>query len=340
MGGGARRRHRGLVRLRQRQAQPVVKLKDVDNQELQDALRAAVAGDLQNSESLFDKLVLDNPDSASIWSNRGSVRVQLGKYEAATEDFTRAIQLAPDAPVPYLNRAIAYEALGQFDEAIADCKSAIINDPDVRHSELPLLTIDPNLSKARRRLPKMLFVHFHEFAAWFNLGNAQSKVKDYPNALKAYERASLLAPGIAGYRLRQALALFQLERPSEAAQLMKGLVRKYPNYAEAHAALAAVLWSSDKQPGAEDEYRQATEQEPNFESIQWVKSRLQWPPKAVSAMEAFLAIKRACLFIIVSKLGTGNNISTRSAATAEVEGYLYTGIVGTVKSINIVQRPS
>eukprot|EP00850_Spirogloea_muscicola_P015337 SM000116S24258 [mRNA] locus=s116:317822:320083:- [translate_table: standard] len=238
----------------------VVKLKDVDNQELQDALRAAVAGDLQSSESLFDKLVLDNPDSASIWSNRGSVRVQLGKYEAATEDFTRAIQLAPDAPVPYLNRAIAYEALGQFDEAIADCKSAIINDPD-------------------------------EFAAWFNLGNAQSKVKDYPNALKAYERASLLAPGIAGYRLRQALALFQLERPSEAAQLMKGLVRKYPNYAEAHAALAAVLWSSDKQPGAEDEYRQATEQEPNFESIQWVKSRLQWPPKAVSAMEAFLAIK-------------------------------------------------
>jgi tetratricopeptide (TPR) repeat protein len=108
-----------------------VKLKDVDNQKLQDALRAAVAGDLENAEILFTEIIKEEPTSASGWSNRGSVRISLGKYELATKDFTKAIELAPEAPVPYLNRAISYEAVGRFDEAIADCKTAIENDPEV-----------------------------------------------------------------------------------------------------------------------------------------------------------------------------------------------------------------
>ena len=33
---------------------------------------------------------------------------------------------------------------------------------------------------------------------------------DFENALKAYSRASNLAPGIAGYRLKQALVLFEV----------------------------------------------------------------------------------------------------------------------------------
>jgi Flp pilus assembly protein TadD len=86
-----------------------VKLKDVENQKLQDALRAAVVGDLENAENLFTEIIKEEPSSASGWSNRGSVRISLGKYELATEDFTKAIELAPEAPVPFLNRAISYE---------------------------------------------------------------------------------------------------------------------------------------------------------------------------------------------------------------------------------------
>lgn len=36
------------------------------------------------------------------------------------------------------------------------------------------------------------------------------RVSDYDAALKAYSRASALAPGIAGYRLREALVLFEV----------------------------------------------------------------------------------------------------------------------------------
>ena len=86
-----------------------VRLKIVENPKLQEALRAAVVGDLENAENLFSELLKEDPSSTSVWSNRSSVRVSMQKYEQAAEDFTKAIALAPDAPVPFLNRAISYE---------------------------------------------------------------------------------------------------------------------------------------------------------------------------------------------------------------------------------------
>lgn len=56
----------------------------------------------------------------------------------------------------------------------------------------------------------------------------------------------------------------QLKRPDEAAQQISSIVRKYPNYAEAHAALAAILWSQGKRARAEGELNAATTQEPRL----------------------------------------------------------------------------
>ncbi|KAL2633095.1 hypothetical protein R1flu_004574 [Riccia fluitans] len=249
----------GNSRSAEARVQQRVRLKDVDDQKLQEALRAAVAGDLENAEYLFTELIKEEPSSASVWSNRGSVRVSLGKFQLAAEDFTKAIELAPDAPVPFLNRAISYEALGRYEEAIADCRTAIENDPE-------------------------------EFAAWYNLGNVEVRIKDYDSALQAYERASLLAPGIAGYRFKQALLLFQVGRGEEAKKLLQGLVRKYSNYAEAHAALAAVLWNAGSRSGAEEQYTEATNREPQFKDLSWISRELQWPPAILDAYSKFLAI--------------------------------------------------
>lgn len=51
---------------------------------------------------------------------------------------------------------------------------------------------------------------FQESAAWFNLGNIETKLENYKRALEAYEIAADLSPGIAGYRLREANSLFQV----------------------------------------------------------------------------------------------------------------------------------
>lgn len=57
--------------------------------------------------------------------------------------------------------------------AIADCDDAIARDPK-------------------------------EFAAYFNKGNVAMRVGDWPAAEECFRKAADLAPGLAGYRLRQA----------------------------------------------------------------------------------------------------------------------------------------
>ena len=65
----------------------------------------------------------------------------------------------------------------------------------------------------------------------------------------------------------QNLLPLKLEKPEDAKKLMQGLVRKYPNYAEAHAALAAVLWSEGEVSKAEGQFSEATRREPLYRDI-------------------------------------------------------------------------
>lgn len=53
----------------------------------------------------------------------------------------------------------------------------------------------------------------------------------------------------------------------ESKKLLQGLVRKYPNYTEAHAALAALLWSEGRRSNAEEQFSEATNREPMYTKI-------------------------------------------------------------------------
>lgn len=56
----------------------------------------------------------------------------------------------------------------------------------------------------------------------------------YADALESFREAADLAPGIAGYRLREAQLLFQNAKSDEAVRMTKGVVRRNPNYAGLH----------------------------------------------------------------------------------------------------------
>lgn len=57
---------------------------------------------------------------------------------------------------------------------------------------------------------------------------------------------------------------------SDAERLIRSIVRKYPNYAEAHAALAGVLWGEGRLGAAEEQLSEAIEFEPNFRNFRLV----------------------------------------------------------------------
>lgn len=74
-----------------------------------------------------------SPDNARAYSNRGQAYMQIEFYEEAVADFTAAIDNMTDleqAVVPLFNRGLAWEALGEDDEAREDFALAYELAPD------------------------------------------------------------------------------------------------------------------------------------------------------------------------------------------------------------------
>lgn len=99
----------------------------------QQALFKAQQGSHAEAIALFSRLIEQNPDSASDYSNRGLVYFQSGQSEAALTDYNQAIALNPRLDNAYNNRANYYAAQGQFLEAILDYDVALdLNPTNVR----------------------------------------------------------------------------------------------------------------------------------------------------------------------------------------------------------------
>jgi len=115
-----------------------VRIEDVSDKALQDALYFVQNGKLPEAEAAFSAYIELKPETASAWSNRGQTRADQGRFSEAAADFGRAISLAPFAPVPYVNRATAlcrlYEQQGGINlqlltDARIDCLEAVKVDP-------------------------------------------------------------------------------------------------------------------------------------------------------------------------------------------------------------------
>ena len=71
------------------------------------------------------------PEKAAFYHTRGTVKASLGDLKGAIEDFDITIKNNPKDAIAYFDRGLAKEALGQHDAAKADFQKAKELDPDV-----------------------------------------------------------------------------------------------------------------------------------------------------------------------------------------------------------------
>jgi tetratricopeptide (TPR) repeat protein len=70
-----------------------------------------------------------DPDQAFAYRHKRD-RVQVGDYDRAIADFTRAIEIDPKRTDAHVHRGFAYDALGREEDAIADFRRALALDPN------------------------------------------------------------------------------------------------------------------------------------------------------------------------------------------------------------------
>mmetsp|Transcript_6290 Transcript_6290/g.11205 ORF Transcript_6290/g.11205 Transcript_6290/m.11205 type:complete len:341 (-) Transcript_6290:2638-3660(-) len=217
------------------------------------------------AEVIWTKLISMKPSNAAAYSNRGNCRTSQGKFDAAIEDFNKAIELAPKEPDPFLGKGVALEGLGLFKEAIDSYSKA---------NAVSLETFNKEDS-----------------VAWNNKGNAYGALNEWEKSAECYALAASLDRNFVFAQSNAALALAHLGAVEESKKRMRFLALKYPSFADTHAALAVLDWKDGNRSKAETEWFKALTLDPRYKDIDWVKNIRRWPPTMVSGLEKFLGFE-------------------------------------------------
>lgn len=224
------------------------------------AFTASQTGQYELAEEYWTQLLELLPEEAAIWSNRGIVRASQYHLDEAIADYTQSIALAPDSVDPYLNRGAAYEMQRSWQAAIDDYNHVLALDPQ-------------------------------EAGALNNRGNAQGGAGDWDAAVQDYRQAADLDPAFALARVNYGLALYQTEQPQEAMRVLRSVVRKYPNFPDARAALTAGLWAIGQRGEAESQWVAVSGLDKRYQDIDWIRNIRRWPPKMADALQQFLVLE-------------------------------------------------
>ena len=88
-----------------------------------------------------------------------------------------------------------------------------------------------------------------------------------------------------------ALANFQLGNIDESEKELKKLIRRYPTFADARAALTALNWSNGEAGKAESNWIAVTELDPRYSDEEWLKKIRRWPPQPIRDLMNFIDLK-------------------------------------------------
>ena len=94
-------------------------------------------------------------------------------------------------------------------------------------------------------------------------------------------------------RSSDALALYQLDDLQEAKRQLRNLIRRYPLFADARAALCALLWREGSRGEAESHWVAAAGLNPIYRDATWLAEVRRWPPRPIADLERFLALEGA-----------------------------------------------
>lgn len=134
--------------------------------------------------------------------DNGIYDIQRGLYESAITNINKSLELKKDWEIPYFYRAVANQALGNYDEAMLDYTKALqLNDKmtDAYYNRARIILTrkdieNPDISKAVRDLEHALELDEKFVDALYAMAAAQKKLENYHSALEYLEKLLQIEP--------------------------------------------------------------------------------------------------------------------------------------------------
>jgi tetratricopeptide (TPR) repeat protein len=256
-----------------------------------EAASAFAAQDFARAEAALSRLVALEPLNPSWLEGRAQVRVDAKAFEPAVADYAAALALVGSAAEPdagaaarlRAGRALAYEGLARWADALADYDAALAA------AAASGFRPDPYVLNSR--------------------GNVLSSLARWAEARAAFQEAAAIFQASAGYRRgasttqrldgaiyaasNAALVLAQLGDEAGAAAELSAVARRAPNSADARAALAALRWAAGRRAEAEEAWDSACSRAAGcraYRDDDYVTRIRRWPPVMAAHLRAFLSL--------------------------------------------------
>lgn len=134
--------------------------------------------------------------------DNGIYDIQCGKFSDAIEKINQSLELKNDWEIPYFYRAVASQALENFDDALLDYTKALqfnekMTDAYYNRAKIMLSRKDievTDFSRAVSDLEKALELDENFIDALYAMAAAQKKLENYQEALKYLNRLLAIEP--------------------------------------------------------------------------------------------------------------------------------------------------
>lgn len=134
--------------------------------------------------------------------DNGIEKINAGKFSEAIEEINKSIGMKKDWSISYFYRAVAYDAMENFDEAILDYTKALqlddkMTDAYYNRARIILSRKDidnPKIEKAVEDLEKALELDGNFIDALYAMAAAKKKLGDYHASLVYLERLLQIQP--------------------------------------------------------------------------------------------------------------------------------------------------
>ncbi|MBD2119187.1 serine protease, partial [Microcystis wesenbergii] len=169
----------------------------------------------------FNKAIELNPNYANAYLGRGLLYQNQKKYELALADYNKAIDINRNYAKAYYDRGGLYQDLGKYDLALADYSKAIDINPNYAKAYLNRGNLYSDLQKYELALSdydKAIDINRNYAEAYYNRGNLYFNQQKYELALADYNQAIELNRNFANAYVNRG-ALYSLQQKYELAAL-------------------------------------------------------------------------------------------------------------------------
>jgi tetratricopeptide (TPR) repeat protein len=245
------------------------KVKEPPQDQQQRLINLCQQGLLQQALDSATQLLLQFPDSLTVYNIQGAANVGLGRFDAAIGSYKQALKIQPDYAEAYYNMGVALNDKGDLEAAIGSYKKALKIKPDYAeaYSNMGAVLKDKgDLESAIDSFNKALNIKPNYAEAHNNMGNTLQDKGDFEAAIHSYQKALKIKPNYAK-AYNNIGALQQNKGDLEVAiDSFKQALEIKPDYAEAYYNMGNALQDKGDSEAAIESYKQALKIKPDYGS--------------------------------------------------------------------------